>query len=393
MGLIGAPTYPMLRDVTERAFFEELGDASIPYTFNRQEHHLRFDELGSEIVFRSLDNEERLRGTNLAWFGIDEMSYTTEAAFERLQGRLRDPHALHQHGFGVWTPNGFNWVYERFVRRNDPNYQAIRARPGENKSLRPGYYEDLQASYDERFYRQEALGEYLNIFAGRAYYAFDRDRNCRDLAYLQGVPLCWALDFNVNPMCSVIAQIVDISTEMDRLYARRRVNVHVLDELYLTDSNTPAACEAFYDRVRPWIGARGLEVRVYGDAAGNARQSASAGSPSDWDAVRKFFSLRSQELSPRFCVKESNPFVKDRVSAVNTLLCSQSGERLMFVDPRCKHLIADLERVAWKEASAELDKTSDSKLTHVSDALGYLCATEFRRGGEKGAKYRPGGLM
>ncbi len=50
-------------------------------------------DTGSRILFRPVDEFERLRGTNLAWFGLDELTYTQEEAWLRLEGRLRDPQA------------------------------------------------------------------------------------------------------------------------------------------------------------------------------------------------------------------------------------------------------------------------------------------------------------
>ena len=47
----------------------------------------------SRIIFRPVDDFERLRGTNLAWFGLDELTYSPEGAWLRLEGRLRDPQA------------------------------------------------------------------------------------------------------------------------------------------------------------------------------------------------------------------------------------------------------------------------------------------------------------
>ena len=40
-----------------------------------------------------MEEFDRLRGTNLAWFGLDELTYTHEGAWLRLEGRLRDPEA------------------------------------------------------------------------------------------------------------------------------------------------------------------------------------------------------------------------------------------------------------------------------------------------------------
>jgi phage terminase large subunit len=66
---------------------------------------------------------------------------------------------------------------------------------------------------------------------------------------------------------------------------------------------------------------------------------------------------------------------------VNARLRNQTGLRRLFIDPHCKQLIQDFERVHWKtdpsgNTLAEIDK-SDPTRTHVSDALGYMIAKEF----------------
>src|SRR5215475_15072560 len=42
LGLMGAPTYQMLRDATQAALFEILDEAEIPYEFNKAENTLLF---------------------------------------------------------------------------------------------------------------------------------------------------------------------------------------------------------------------------------------------------------------------------------------------------------------------------------------------------------------
>jgi hypothetical protein len=191
--------------------------------------------------------------------------------------------------------------------------------------------------------------------------------------------LVWALDFNVHPMCSVMAQ-------------RAGDMVEVLDEMVLEDANTPKACEAFLERARMlaeattdmW-GRQLVEVDVYGDASGHQRRTSAAGT--DWSLIREFFS-DVQEISLRVKAGTSNPSVRDRVNTMNSLLYSASGERRLVIDPGCKELITDLERVRWSldgagRPTTELDK-SERKRTHVSDALGYYVAEAF-------AMRRPGG--
>ena len=77
----------------------------------------------------------------------------------------------------------------------------------------------------------------------------------------------------------------------------------------------------------------------------------------------------------------ANPAVRDRINAMNSKLCNANGVVGLLVDPKCKRLTKDLEQVAWKADSngnmtGEIDK-SNSELTHISDALGYLVETEF----------------
>jgi hypothetical protein len=97
--------------------------------------------------------------------------------------------------------------------------------------------------------------------------------------------------------------------------------------------------------------------------------------------VREFFNRYRDRYRTSFQVGSSNPAVKDRVNCVNAKLRNQAGYRTLFVDPRCRQLIQDFERVHWKtdlngNALGEIDK-SDPARTHVSDALGYMIAQEF----------------
>ena len=134
-------------------------------------------------MLRSVDDFDRLRGTNLAWFGLDELTYTQEGAWLRLEGRLRDPKATRLCGFAVWTPKGFDWVYRKFISEPVAGYEAIQAQPFENRFLLdrvPDFYDRLKASYDENFFRQEVLGDYLNVQAGLVYPAFRREQNVRE---------------------------------------------------------------------------------------------------------------------------------------------------------------------------------------------------------------------
>src|SRR5579884_872224 len=208
-GVLAAPTYAMLRDATLTSLLRLLEDFDVEFELKKSDGELVLKGPQSVILLRSLEEPERLRGTNLAWFGIDELSYTREEGWLRLEARLRDPRATRLCGFGVWTPQGHDWIYRRFVHSPVKGYACITAKPFENRFLlekTPDYYARLESSYDPKFYRQEALGEYLNSRADRVYHCFDRAVHVTPQQYDPKKTLLWALDFNVSPMSSVLLQ-------------------------------------------------------------------------------------------------------------------------------------------------------------------------------------------
>ena len=119
----------MLRDSTLSAFFEIMTGNGIPYEYNKADNVITLQDSGSRILCRSVDEFERLRGTNLAWFAVDELTYTQEAAWPILEGRLRDPKANRLCGIAVWTPKGYDWVYRKFIAEPRPGYSTIAAQP------------------------------------------------------------------------------------------------------------------------------------------------------------------------------------------------------------------------------------------------------------------------
>ena len=370
-GLIGAPTFPMLRDATQATLLGMLDRNNVPYDYNRAENFLVFRQTKSKILFRAVEEFERLRGTNLAWFGLDELTYTPEDAWLRLEGRLRDPKATRLCGFAVWTPKGFDWVYERFVARRVDGYETVLAQPFENSFLLekvPDYYERLKSSYDARFYEQEALGQYLMQHAGKVYSAFDRAGNILDGKVDESLPLLWALDFNFDPMSSVVAQV------------HRDGLVVVLDEIVLSRASTYDACAEFISR----FPSHAAGLTVYADASGARMQTSGK-----TDVLILRDELKNYGRV-QYRIPRTNPLVRDRVTLMNARLGAADGSRRLLVDPRCTELIRDFEQVIYKEGTQVVDKDRDSKRTHLSDAVGYLVWQECGgRGtvGERGERF------
>ena len=164
LGLIGAPTYPMLRDTTQRAFFALLPPEVIA-TYSKHHQHLVLAN-GSEILFRSLDAPDHARGLNLAWFWLDEAPLCGHYAWTILKGRLR------QKGFPTtaWatgTPHGRDGYWRDFESSPRANHALFRASTHANaKNLPPDFIAEL--GYTGSFYDQEVLGLFVT-FEGLVY--------------------------------------------------------------------------------------------------------------------------------------------------------------------------------------------------------------------------------
>lgn len=361
-----APTYKQAK----RIVWKPLKQMTRPYwAASPNETDLRIELVtGGTICLRGADNYDALRGDGLHFLILDEFASIAQEAWTEV---LRPALADHQgRALFIGTPRGYNHFYDLYQAvEGQPQWTRFQFTTEEGGNVPKQELESATHELDERTYRQEFQASFENVASGLVYYAFDRAANIREARYDLRLPLFWALDFNIHPMCSVIGQRVGDA-------------VYILDEMVLPDSHTVAACEEFLAKTARWVlrSSLPIQLNIYGDATGDGRRSAA--SRTDWQLTREFFNRYRDRFRGSFLVPPSNPIVKDRVNCVNAMLRNQAGMARLFIDPRCKQLIQDFERVHWKtdpngNLLSEIDK-SDPARTHVSDALGYMIAKEFR---------------
>jgi len=364
------PTYKQAK----RIAWKPLKQMTRPYWASTpNETDLRIELVtGGTICLRGADNYDALRGDGLDFLILDEYaSIAREAWPEVLRPALADRQGK---VLFIGTPRGHDHFHELFQQaHSQPNWATFQFTTEEGGNVTREELESATHELDERTYRQEFQASFENQTVGMVYYAFDRARNVVPRRYNPQLPLFWSLDFNVNPMCSVIGQ-------------REGNEVHILDELALPDSNTWAACEAFWNKIRLWSGSSlyPVQIHIFGDATGSGRQTSA--SRTDWQIVKEFFARQFCQMKHH--VPSANPPVKDRINCVNAMLRNQAGDRRLVIDPKCKELILDLERVRWGSdahgnALTEIDK-SDPARSHLSDALGYMISYEFGMRGKGG---------
>jgi hypothetical protein len=393
-----APTYRQAK----RLAWRPLKQMTKPYWASRpNETDLTIELIsGGSISLRGADNYDSLRGEGLDFVVVDEVADMRRDVWpEVLRPMLSDREGG---ALFIGTPRGRNHFFDLYeAAQTQLNWAAFQFTTAQGRNVSLQELETASQEMDERVFRQEFEASFQNLSAGRAYYAFSGVHNVRVLRYDPKLPLFWALDFNMNPLCSVLGQVCN-------------GHVNILDELILPDSHTLAACEEFLSRTKQWTITPEpfeppedesmveafeemlrqyqpgiLNVYVYGDATGEQRKTSA--SRTDWQIVKDFFGRYPDRFKVQLRVPSSNPAVKDRINCVNARLHSHAGQHRLLIDPKCKELIRDLEQTCWKvdphgNQLADVDK-SDPMRTHTSDAVGYLIAREFPMrapGGERG---------
>lgn len=367
-----APTFNMLDRTTWREFKSAMGGLILKENSTKKIITLKN---GREVHGYSAEDADKIRNVTLCGFWVDEARECKNFGnlWNVLLGRV-----LSTGGKGIVTtsPNSFDAIHDIFIANKKEGYGTIRFSTYENTYLDKSAIDSLAADYDEKFMKQELMGEFV-IFEGAVYYTFDRRYNAGDLAfkvaqYDKNNPIWLCCDFNIDPMAWVVVQPgINTQTKLKEIYA--------VDEIFIKNSNTVQACREFKSRYPDHNGG----IVLYGDATGRARHTDS--NITNWKIIEN--ELSTYGISNR--VPTRNPAERDRINAVNGLICNSLGSRRLFVNPnKCHNLIRDCEQVSYKQGSTAIDKTKDLMLTHMSDALGYCIDVEFglNRGRIEGLK-------
>lgn len=276
------------------------------------------------------------------------------------------------------TPEGFNWLYDEFVdksqhpERDWSEWLHVTASSRDNKYNAAGYVDRMSDSFDPRLAEEKIEGKFVNVTAGRVYYAFDRNVHLAEPYYDPELPLLWSFDFNVSPFCTTVSQ-------------RHGDTLWVIDEITSPDGGwTAEIVEEFCQRGVPLgDGTRSPEltygdhakgITVFGDASGRNRDTQTKGHRSDWQIVKEQaarFQLRHFQID----VARGNSAVRDGVSAVNARLKSASGKvRLYISRHHCPYLSKDMEQQVYKPGTMLLCEGTGAdrgKIGHAADSLRY----------------------
>ena len=159
------PTYTSLADSTLKSFLavaRELGVVDPSQLKVSPPPHLTLTT-GAEILFRSGDRPESLRGPNLSGVWLDEASLMTREVYDITIGRLRE---AGEQGWlsATFTPKGpQHWTHETFAT-GKPDTALFRARTRDNPFNAPDFAGTLAKQYGETlFAKQELEGAFVAL--------------------------------------------------------------------------------------------------------------------------------------------------------------------------------------------------------------------------------------
>jgi len=345
VGLVVAPTYRMLRDATLRSYYEVAGD--LFRDFQRGEMIARIGN--AEVMFRSADNPDRLRGPNLDWAHIDEAALCPKDTWPVVIGRLRG----HGNAGPCWittTPKGRNWVYHRLDQMTP---FTITTR--QNPHLHPEFVKSLEQAYTGRFAEQELEGKFVG-FEGLVYEEFDAAMHVRR-DHAPFVDIVMAMDVGyANP------------TALYAIGVSGNGSWHVFIEAYRRRMLDDDILEAVQE----------VQAMARRELAPNMlRELEDAGQLELWlpdlfvDPAAAALIAKLQQAGIRAWPADNR--VMDGIRAVKSKMntMTHTGRPLLTISPECPNLLAELESYHWKESvSGYLDQPVKEN-DHAVDAVRY----------------------
>lgn len=342
--LIGFPTYDLCRlrgmsgieEVAERLGFE--------YRTNKSEFYVELKGLG-RILLRSYDRPERWVAFQVAHVVMDELdtlppekaALVWRKAAERVRQKSFIPNSIAV----VTTPdqgiNGF--VYSKWVKHRQNGYVLYKASTYSNPYLPPDYIDQIKANYDPVLVDLYLNGEFVSLSRNKVYYCFDRKRHHTNRVLLDTDTVIYAgVDFNVGGCCVTIA-VIDSGFPV------------FVDEFTAHDTYdiTIKLAQRYRDK----------KVILHPDASG---------AKSTTNASQSDIAILSQ-AGYHVVAPPSNPPVRDRINAVNSLL---AHDKLRINTDKCPNLALAFESQGYTDKGEPEKADKHPAFDDWVDSAGYF---------------------
>lgn len=336
------PTYDLLKLRAIPGVLDDLNMLGLKYSLNKSDYAVSIKGMGT-IFFRSYDNADRLIAFEVAHSVADELDVLTKEqanlVWRKISERTRQPSKLPNSIAAVTTPDqGYSgFVYDRWVTRADDSTELIKASTLSNPYLPDGYVDQIRANYDAALAEMYINGEFVSLTANKVYHYFSRDTHGTDMIIEPGDRLHIGLDFNIGGCCAVVFVLDDEGPV-------------AVDEFVSHDTRD------FINNVKVRYGNH--DVTVYPDASGRAGRT---------NATMSDIGLIEQ-AGLRVEAPAKNPYVRDRINAVNSLL---SHRRLAVNIEKCPKTTQAMETQGYNDKGEPEKFNTHPAIDDWADSLGY----------------------
>jgi hypothetical protein len=427
-----------------RVDWEKRGVA-VPVTQDRYENVVIWP-CGLHLQLGTLHNKsyEQYRGAEWGSVGIDEFTLrgVTRDAFDFIAERARcgdsedgvDCRDLYGHrhtktlkGNPPESPDHWTWELldagEKAARdlpgaiKSDdpdgyPNLIAgigpiilIPSRTTDNTRLAKSYVDNQLARLDADTAARRLGGVMRRTREGLVYSGFTRE-NEHEVKYHKGRTLYVTVDFNNRPIAAGLWHPLNPG-EYPGEHERPGIkHVGKFGEVFDTmGGGLQALCVLLLGGGVGNSGAapaewRGLlehegPVVFFGDGTGLNKN---ASGQTLWSIVDDVIGKQLRALNIKYSrnIIPQNDFVPARVRSYNAKLCSASGVRSAWIDPRNTHTITDLMQCVWDKSKPDIQKYGErggkglELLGHLTDGDGYMFHVLFPLGRDSAADPRSG---
>ena len=333
------PSYTQAKMVAWNVLKNALAGRNVK--INESELSITFTN-NAKIELKGANNEDSIRGVSLNRVVLDEYAFMKENVW----GEIIQPMLSQTKGEALFvgTPTGVqNHFYDLWVKgQSQSDYKSWQFTTLDGGFISEEEIESAKRNLDASTFRQEYLASFESS-ANRAAYNFDRQKHLTEMEV--STRLFWGVDFGVASYITAILMCEHVDG-----------TVYVVDEIGMQNSNTFELAKKM-QQVAP-------NLPVYPDPAGKARTS---------NATKSDHRIL-QDAGFVVISRKSNPTQKDRLNSLNSMLENAAGLIRLYINPRCKNLIRDLELCTLE--NGVMVKTTT--LSHFLDGLMY--PIEYRYG-------------
>ena len=326
------------------------------FSINKSEMRITHNPTGNEILMGGLDDVEKLKsiaGVTSIW--IEEATELTSDDFDQIDLRLRGETENYKQIVLSFNPiDERHWLKSRFFDEEHEDCTILKTTYRDNDFLDEDYKRtlELKAKVNPNYYRIYVLGEWGREDVSRPFiYNFDRKKHTGKLKKVDGVPIRFSIDFNVDPFVCIYGQIWQ---------DKEGHHVHILGEVVLNNKGVQDMIEVIKSRFTP---VELMNCLWTGDATQRKRsvETNYAGKNLNaWEKISNAFRLGKRMHTPNI-----NPHVNTTRDLCNYAFGLHPDIK---IDERCSLLINEIEYTEANEDGG-INKKNRNKEEQRADAL------------------------